>query len=93
MLNKAIHAALYSKDIQLEFCSAAKGWAECVEIGNIVAYQKKFEDTTKFFEPGKVIFQIFLTFSFLLYNTWIDYGIYFVCIIDLRNVKRLEVRL
>ncbi|CAG8470758.1 10361_t:CDS:10 [Diversispora eburnea] len=53
MLNEAIHAALYDKDIRaddMEFYSASKGWAECIEIGNMVAYQKRFEDTTKFFE-------------------------------------------
>jgi len=53
MLNEAIHSALHSKEIQvddMEFCSAAKGWAECVNIGNMEAYQKRFEDTAQFFE-------------------------------------------
>ena len=53
MLEEAIHAALYSKDIRaddMEFYSASKGWAECVYIGNMHAYQKRFEDTAKFFE-------------------------------------------
>ncbi|CAJ0634200.1 9360_t:CDS:10 [Entrophospora sp. SA101] len=54
MLNGAIHSALYSKEIRaddMEFYSASKGWAECVNIANMVAYQKRFEDTAKFFEP------------------------------------------
>lgn len=53
MLNEAIHSALHSKEIRvddMEFCSAAKGWAECVIIGNMEAYQKRFEDTAQFFE-------------------------------------------
>nr|CAG8546862.1 311_t:CDS:10 [Entrophospora candida] len=53
MLNGAIHSALYSKEIRaddMEFYSASKGWAECVNIANMVAYQKRFEDTAKFFE-------------------------------------------
>ncbi|RHZ55431.1 hypothetical protein Glove_415g14 [Diversispora epigaea] len=53
MLNEAINSALFDKDIRaddMEFYSASKGWAECIEIGNTVAYQKRFEDTTKFFE-------------------------------------------
>ncbi|CAG8663880.1 7539_t:CDS:10 [Cetraspora pellucida] len=53
MLDEAIHSALYSKDIRaddMEFYSATKGWAECVEIGNMMTYQKRFEDTAKFFE-------------------------------------------
>ncbi|CAI2162595.1 18342_t:CDS:10 [Funneliformis geosporum] len=53
MLEEAIHSALYSKDIRaddMEFYSASKGWAECVNIGNMHAYQKRFEDTAKFFE-------------------------------------------
>ncbi|CAG8682126.1 147_t:CDS:2, partial [Acaulospora morrowiae] len=54
MLDEAIQSALYSKDIRaddMEFYSASKGWSECIEIGNMVAYQKRFEDTAKFFEP------------------------------------------
>ncbi|CAG8687282.1 3131_t:CDS:10, partial [Acaulospora morrowiae] len=54
MLDEAIQSALYSKDIRaddMEFYSASKGWAECIEIGNMVTYQKRFEDTAKFFEP------------------------------------------
>ncbi|KAF0373301.1 Prephenate dehydrogenase [Gigaspora margarita] len=54
MLDEAIHSALYSKDIRaddMEFYSATKGWAECVDIGNTVTYQRRFEDTAKFFEP------------------------------------------
>ncbi|CAB4396908.1 unnamed protein product [Rhizophagus irregularis] len=53
MLEAAIHSALYSKDIRaddMEFYSASKGWAECVDIGNMQTYQKRFEDTAKFFE-------------------------------------------
>ncbi|CAG8552056.1 15233_t:CDS:10, partial [Acaulospora colombiana] len=54
MLDEAINAALYSKDIRaddMEFYSASKGWAECVEIGSMITYQRRFEDTAKFFEP------------------------------------------
>ncbi|RIA87138.1 hypothetical protein C1645_696363 [Glomus cerebriforme] len=53
MLEAAIDSALYSKDIRaddMEFYSASKGWAECVHIGNMQTYQKRFEDTAKFFE-------------------------------------------
>lgn len=53
MLEAAIHSALYSKDIRaddMEFYSASKGWAECVNIGNMQTYQKRFEGTAKFFE-------------------------------------------
>ena len=53
MLNEAIDSALYSKDIRVDdmkFYSASKGWAECVEIGDMVTYQRRFEDTAKFFE-------------------------------------------
>nr|CAG8553682.1 4858_t:CDS:10 [Entrophospora candida] len=58
MLNGAIHSALYSKEIRaddMEFYSASKGWAECVNIANMVAYQKRFEDTAKFFESRYLI--------------------------------------
>ncbi|GBC09756.1 hypothetical protein RclHR1_00910006 [Rhizophagus clarus] len=53
MLEAAICSALYSKDIRaddMEFYSASKGWAECVNIGSMQTYQKRFEDTAKFFE-------------------------------------------
>ena len=58
MLNEAIRAALYNKDIRaddMEFYSASKGWAECVAVGNTAAYQKRFEDTAKFFEERYII--------------------------------------
>ncbi|CAG8479844.1 9684_t:CDS:10 [Paraglomus brasilianum] len=53
MLKEAIQAALYDKDIRaddMEFYSASKGWAECVAVGNMAAYQKRFEETAEFFK-------------------------------------------
>jgi len=58
MLKEAIQAALYDKDIRaddMEFYSASKGWAECVAVGNMAAYQKRFEETAEFFKERYVI--------------------------------------
>ncbi|OZJ05185.1 hypothetical protein BZG36_02428 [Bifiguratus adelaidae] len=52
MLDEAINAALYSKGIRAddtEFMTAARGWAECVDLGNFEGYRKRFETTAKFF--------------------------------------------
>lgn len=35
----------------LEFTFAARGWAECVELGNFAGYEDRFRSTQKFFEP------------------------------------------
>ncbi|KAG9299585.1 hypothetical protein G9A89_020756 [Geosiphon pyriformis] len=54
MLDEAIQAALYDKNIRsddMEFYSASKGWAECVDNANMNVYQRRFESTAKFFEP------------------------------------------
>ncbi|CAG8609465.1 1261_t:CDS:10 [Ambispora leptoticha] len=54
MLEEAIQSALYDRDIRaddMEFYSASKGWAECVDIGNMIAYKLRFESTAQFFEP------------------------------------------
>ncbi|KAG0164387.1 prephenate dehydrogenase (NADP(+)) [Apophysomyces sp. BC1034] len=52
MLDDAIKAALYRKEIRpddMEFVTCARGWAECVELGNMEAYQKRFTGTADFF--------------------------------------------
>ncbi|CDS06717.1 Putative Prephenate dehydrogenase (NADP) [Lichtheimia ramosa] len=53
MLEEAIMAALYRKEIRpddMEFVTCARGWAECVSLGSMEAYQKRFTETASFFE-------------------------------------------
>lgn len=53
MLEEAIQAALYRKEIRpddMEFVTCARGWAECVTLGSMEAYQKRFADTAEFFK-------------------------------------------
>jgi prephenate dehydrogenase (NADP+) len=52
-LEEAIHAALYVRDIRaddVEFYTAAKGWVECIELGSMEAYHKRFESTAVYFK-------------------------------------------
>lgn len=46
----AVEDKTYRSD-DLEFTFAARGWAECVEIGHFETWEKRFESTQKFFEP------------------------------------------
>lgn len=51
-LEGAISAALFNKDIRAddcEFYTASKGWVECIELGSMEAYQRRFESTAAFF--------------------------------------------
>ncbi|KAI8923448.1 hypothetical protein BC831DRAFT_498741 [Entophlyctis helioformis] len=53
MLDEAIQAALYDKNIRpddCEFYTAAKGWVECIGIGSPEAYRQRFESTAVFFQ-------------------------------------------
>ncbi|CEG83776.1 Putative Prephenate dehydrogenase (NADP) [Rhizopus microsporus] len=52
MLEEAIQAALYRKEIRsddMEFVTCARGWAETVSLGSMEGYQKRFEQTADFF--------------------------------------------
>ncbi|KAI7862689.1 hypothetical protein BDF14DRAFT_1852308 [Spinellus fusiger] len=52
MLEDTIQAALYRIEIRsddMEFVTCARGWAECVELGSMEAYQKRFTNTADFF--------------------------------------------
>jgi prephenate dehydrogenase (NADP+) len=52
MLDEAINAALYRKEIRpddMEFVTCARGWAESVSLGSMEGYQKRFEETADFF--------------------------------------------
>lgn len=52
MLEDAINAALYRKDIRpddMEFVTCARGWAESVSLGSMEGYQKRFEETASYF--------------------------------------------
>lgn len=52
MLEDAIQAALYRKEIRsddMEFVTCARGWAECVSLGSMEAYQKRFTETAEYF--------------------------------------------
>ncbi|WFD29024.1 prephenate dehydrogenase (NADP(+)) [Malassezia sp. CBS 17886] len=46
----AMDERLFRSD-DLEFVTAARGWAQAVEFGDFCAYQKTFENTRRFFEP------------------------------------------
>ncbi|KAG2181143.1 hypothetical protein INT43_008725 [Umbelopsis isabellina] len=53
MLEDAIQAALYRKEIRsddMEFVTCARGWAECVDLGSMEGYRKRFESTAEFFK-------------------------------------------
>ncbi|KAI8094806.1 hypothetical protein BDF21DRAFT_330837 [Thamnidium elegans] len=53
MLDEAINAALYRKEIRpddMEFVTCARGWAESVSLGSMEGYQKRFEETADFFK-------------------------------------------
>ncbi|KAK4519557.1 Integrase catalytic domain-containing protein [Mucor velutinosus] len=53
MLDDAINAALYRKDIRpddMEFVTCARGWAESVSLGSMEGYRKRFEETAGFFK-------------------------------------------
>ncbi|KAI8377739.1 uncharacterized protein BYT42DRAFT_497348 [Radiomyces spectabilis] len=53
MLEEAIQAALHRKEIRsddMEFVTCARGWAECVTLGSMDAYHKRFADTAVFFK-------------------------------------------
>ncbi|KAJ2956481.1 hypothetical protein NQZ79_g7671 [Umbelopsis isabellina] len=53
MLEDAIQAALYRKEIRsddMEFVTCARGWAECVDLGSMEGYRKRFESTADFFK-------------------------------------------
>lgn len=52
-LTDAIQAALYDKDIReddMEFMMSARGWQECIALGNMEGYRMRFEDTAQFFQ-------------------------------------------
>ncbi|RUP49565.1 hypothetical protein BC936DRAFT_142218, partial [Jimgerdemannia flammicorona] len=52
LLEEALKAALHNREIRvsdMEFMTAARGWAECVELGNMEGYRKRFEATAGFF--------------------------------------------
>ncbi|KAL0075489.1 hypothetical protein J3Q64DRAFT_1648344 [Phycomyces blakesleeanus] len=52
MLEDTIQAALYRKEIRsddMEFVTCARGWAECVDLGSMEGYQKRFTATADFF--------------------------------------------
>ncbi|CAM0137388.1 prephenate dehydrogenase (NADP(+)) [Umbelopsis sp. WA50703] len=53
MLEDAIQAALHRKEIRsddMEFVTCARGWAECVELGSMEGYRKRFESNADFFK-------------------------------------------
>ncbi|SAM04459.1 hypothetical protein [Absidia glauca] len=53
MLEEAIQAALYRKEIRpddMEFVTCARGWAECVDLGSMDGYEKRFAATASFFQ-------------------------------------------
>ncbi|KAI8059507.1 hypothetical protein BC940DRAFT_313593 [Gongronella butleri] len=53
MLEETIQAALHRKEIRsddMEFVTCARGWAECVELGSMHAYERRFNGTAAFFQ-------------------------------------------
>jgi prephenate dehydrogenase (NADP+) len=53
LLEQSIKAALFQKDIRAddcEFYTSAKGWVECIGLGNPEAYKRRFESTAAYFE-------------------------------------------
>jgi len=52
-LQDAMQAALYCKEIReddMEFMMSARGWQECIALGNMEGYRVRFEDTAQFFQ-------------------------------------------
>ncbi|KAI9197426.1 uncharacterized protein BJ171DRAFT_519509 [Polychytrium aggregatum] len=52
-LDSALTAAIHDKDIRaddMEFCSAAARWAECIEHSSMDSYRIRFEQTSDFFK-------------------------------------------
>jgi prephenate dehydrogenase (NADP+) len=52
-LSSAIHSALFDtwhRSDDLEFVVAARGWSQCVSLGNFDVYRRRFEETRMFFE-------------------------------------------
>ncbi|TPX38489.1 hypothetical protein SeMB42_g06712 [Synchytrium endobioticum] len=52
LLSQVIETALYDKRIRgddMEFYSAARGWAECIAVGSFDTYRHRFEETATFF--------------------------------------------
>jgi prephenate dehydrogenase (NADP+) len=52
-LSSAIHSAIsdtWHRSDDLEFVVAARGWSQCVSLGNFDVYRRRFEETRKFFE-------------------------------------------
>jgi prephenate dehydrogenase (NADP+) len=49
-LRVAIHDDTFRSD-DLEFVCAARGWAECVELGHFETWKERFVETQRFFEP------------------------------------------
>lgn len=53
LLESAIEAALFSKDIRgddCEFYTCAKGWVDCIQDKNEAGYASKFLETRDFFQ-------------------------------------------
>ncbi|KND02948.1 prephenate dehydrogenase (NADP(+)) [Spizellomyces punctatus DAOM BR117] len=56
-LDDAINAALYNREIRsddCEFYTATRGWVECIELGSMEGYEKRFTETAAFFEDRLV---------------------------------------
>ncbi|WVQ81026.1 hypothetical protein IAT38_003133 [Cryptococcus sp. DSM 104549] len=54
LLSSAMAAALSDRvhrPEDVEFVIAARGWSECVDVGNFGWYQRRFEETSAFFAP------------------------------------------
>nr|ODN77238.1 prephenate dehydrogenase (NADP+) [Cryptococcus depauperatus CBS 7841] len=54
LLSSALRAALKDtvhRPDDVEFVIAARGWSECVDVGNFEWYQRRFEETADFFAP------------------------------------------
>ncbi|KAJ3281629.1 prephenate dehydrogenase (NADP(+)) [Borealophlyctis nickersoniae] len=58
LLDASIQAALYDRAIRAddcEFYTATRGWVECIELGSMEAYQKRFSDTQAFFKERSAV--------------------------------------
>ncbi|ODN75757.1 hypothetical protein L202_05769 [Cryptococcus amylolentus CBS 6039] len=54
LLSSALSAALSDRihrPDDIEFVVAARGWSECVDVGNFEWYRRRFEETSEFFAP------------------------------------------
>ncbi len=52
-LKETLSVAVFLKENRpddMEFCSQAQGWVECIEFGNQEMYKKRFEETCTFFK-------------------------------------------